>query len=107
VTGWQGDKVKDTDASRSPLHLVTPSPCHHVTHITLTDGTQLKCRAVIVTTGTFLRGLMHTGPQQTQGGRAGEAAATGLSACLTKLGLELGRLKTARAACLRAASNHD
>jgi tRNA uridine 5-carboxymethylaminomethyl modification enzyme len=62
--------------------------------VRLADGTLLTCRAVIVTTGTFLRALMHTGESKTHGGRVGEAAATGLSGCLTKLGLELGRLKT-------------
>jgi tRNA uridine 5-carboxymethylaminomethyl modification enzyme len=49
---------------------------------------------VVVTTGTFLKGLMHIGLNQQSGGRAGEAAATGLSASLKELGLELGRLKT-------------
>jgi tRNA uridine 5-carboxymethylaminomethyl modification enzyme len=49
---------------------------------------------VIVTTGTFLRGLMHIGSNQQSGGRAGEAAAMGLSASLKEIGLELGRLKT-------------
>ena len=58
------------------------------------DGTSLACRAAIVTTGTFLRGLMHTGERKTEGGRVGEAAAKGLSGCLARLGLELGRLKT-------------
>lgn len=62
--------------------------------VTLADGMRLACRAVIVTTGTFLRALMHTGERQTEGGRVGEAAARGLSGCLQKLGLELGRLKT-------------
>jgi tRNA uridine 5-carboxymethylaminomethyl modification enzyme len=62
--------------------------------VILADGTVLRCRAAIVTTGTFLRGLMHTGERQTQGGRVGEAAAKGLSASLLKLGLEMGRLKT-------------
>ncbi len=62
--------------------------------VILADGTRLSCRAVIVTTGTFLRALMHTGERQTEGGRVGEAAARGLSGCLAKLGLELGRLKT-------------
>ena len=51
-------------------------------------------KTVVVTTGTFLRGLMHIGANQQSGGRAGEAAATGLSASLADLGLELGRLKT-------------
>jgi len=59
-----------------------------------TLGVQYHGKAVVVTTGTFLRGLMHIGSTQEQGGRAGEAAATGLSGSLQALGLELGRLKT-------------
>jgi tRNA uridine 5-carboxymethylaminomethyl modification enzyme len=65
-----------------------------VSAIILADGKRLSCRAVIVTTGTFLRALMHTGESKTEGGRAGEASAVGLSGCLARLGLELGRLKT-------------
>ena len=49
---------------------------------------------VVVTTGTFLRGLMHIGSNQQSGGRAGESAAMSLSGSLIALGLELGRLKT-------------
>lgn len=55
---------------------------------------QYHARTVVITTGTFLRGLMHIGSNQQSGGRAGEAAATGLSGSLKELGLELGRLKT-------------
>ncbi len=51
-------------------------------------------RTVVITTGTFLRGLMHVGANQQSGGRAGEAAAMGLSASLKEIGIELGRLKT-------------
>jgi tRNA uridine 5-carboxymethylaminomethyl modification enzyme len=51
-------------------------------------------KTVVITTGTFLRGLMHIGTNQQSGGRAGEAAAMGLSGSLKELGLELGRLKT-------------
>src|SRR6266851_5776720 len=51
-------------------------------------------KTVVVTTGTFLQGLMHIGQNQQSGGRAGEAAAQGLSASLREVGLELGRLKT-------------
>src|SRR4051812_9110337 len=58
--------------------------------ILLADGRRLACRAVIVTTGTFLRALMHTGERKTEGGRVGESAARGLSGCLERLGLELG-----------------
>jgi len=55
---------------------------------------QYHARAVVVTTGTFLRGLMHIGANQQSGGRAGEAAAMGLSGSLKEIGIELGRLKT-------------
>lgn len=51
-------------------------------------------RSVIVTTGTFLNGLMHIGPEQVEGGRIGEPPSVGLSNALKKLGFELGRLKT-------------
>lgn len=51
-------------------------------------------KAVVVTTGTFLKGLMHIGMNKLPGGRAGEAAALGLSGSLMEVGLELGRLKT-------------
>ncbi len=55
---------------------------------------QYHAKTVVVTTGTFLRGLMHIGANQQSGGRAGEAAAMGLSGSLQELGIELGRLKT-------------
>jgi len=65
-----------------------------ISGVKLADGRFISCRAVIVTTGTFLRALMHTGEKKTEGGRVGEASAKGLSGCLAKLGLEMGRLKT-------------
>ncbi|HSN69424.1 MAG TPA: FAD-dependent oxidoreductase, partial [Thermoanaerobaculia bacterium] len=62
--------------------------------VVLQDGRELRARAVIVTTGTFLRGLMHSGETKTVGGRFGEPAAETLSDSLRALGLTLGRLKT-------------
>jgi len=62
--------------------------------VELADGRTLTARAVVVTTGTFLRGLMHQGERQTVGGRVGEGSAENLSASLSGLGLQLGRLKT-------------
>jgi tRNA uridine 5-carboxymethylaminomethyl modification enzyme len=59
-----------------------------------TMGVHYQGKTVVVTTGTFLKGLMHIGQNQQSGGRAGEAAAMGLSASLREVGLELGRLKT-------------
>jgi tRNA uridine 5-carboxymethylaminomethyl modification enzyme len=58
------------------------------------DGAEIACGAVILTTGTFLRGLIHIGEQTTPAGRAGEAPALGLSDTLSRLGFGLGRLKT-------------
>ncbi|HYE62292.1 MAG TPA: FAD-dependent oxidoreductase [Phycisphaerales bacterium] len=55
---------------------------------------ELHAGAVVLTTGTFMRGLMHTGERRTEGGRFGEAAAVGISGALRELGFELGRLKT-------------
>ncbi len=69
-------------------------PRRRIAGIVLEDGRTLACRAVVVTTGTFLRALMHTGENKTEGGRIGEPTARGLSASLAALGLELGRLKT-------------
>jgi tRNA uridine 5-carboxymethylaminomethyl modification enzyme len=51
-------------------------------------------KTIVITTGTFLRGLMHVGSNQQPGGRAGDSAAMGLSASLKEIGLALGRLKT-------------
>lgn len=65
-----------------------------VTGVGLRDGSKLGTRAVVITSGTFLRAVMHTGFQQTSGGRLGDQAATGLSGSLEKLGFKLGRLKT-------------
>jgi len=59
-----------------------------------TIGLRFLADAVILTTGTFLRGRIHVGDAQTDGGRAGEAPARGLSASLAALGFPLARLKT-------------
>ncbi|MBI5100841.1 MAG: tRNA uridine-5-carboxymethylaminomethyl(34) synthesis enzyme MnmG [Nitrospirae bacterium] len=57
-------------------------------------GIVYEAGAVIVTTGTFLKGLIHIGHETHQAGRAGEFPSVSLSDCLSKLGLKLGRLKT-------------
>ncbi len=59
-------------------------------------------KTIVVATGTFLRGLMHIGPEQFEGGRRGEPAADELSACLERLGLVVKRLKTGTPARLDA-----
>jgi tRNA uridine 5-carboxymethylaminomethyl modification enzyme len=57
-------------------------------------GIDIKAQSVILTNGTFLNGTIHIGEKQFGGGRTGERAATGLTACLNKLGFESGRMKT-------------
>jgi tRNA uridine 5-carboxymethylaminomethyl modification enzyme len=65
-----------------------------VTGVKLVDGRELCSSAVVLTTGTFLRGLIHIGEKQIPAGRVGEAPALGLSRTLENLGVALGRLKT-------------
>lgn len=62
--------------------------------VTAGSGESAKGRAVVVTTGTFLNGLMHTGEEKTIGGRVNEPPSVGLAAALRRLGFDLGRLKT-------------
>jgi tRNA uridine 5-carboxymethylaminomethyl modification enzyme len=65
-----------------------------VTGVRLGDGRVLGAGAVVLTTGTFLRGLIHIGERQIPAGRVGEAPATGLAQTLERAGFALGRLKT-------------
>jgi tRNA uridine 5-carboxymethylaminomethyl modification enzyme len=67
-------------------------------------GLATQARAVLITTGTFLNGLIHIGPKQIQAGRAGEFAAIGLAAHLKELGFRMGRMKTGTPPRLRASS---
>ncbi|MGB6638975.1 MAG: tRNA uridine-5-carboxymethylaminomethyl(34) synthesis enzyme MnmG [Bradyrhizobium sp.] len=62
--------------------------------IRLADGRELTAAAVVVTTGTFLRGLIHLGEKNWPAGRVGEAPAIGLSSSFERIGFTLGRLKT-------------
>ena len=57
-------------------------------------GTQYDCAALVITTGTFLRGIIHRGTHQHEAGRIGEKPSVGLALALEKLNLPLGRLKT-------------
>ncbi|ANM12841.1 MULTISPECIES: tRNA uridine-5-carboxymethylaminomethyl(34) synthesis enzyme MnmG [unclassified Rhizobium] len=65
-----------------------------VAGVIMKDGRVLTAASVVLTTGTFLRGLIHIGSEKTPAGRVGEAPSVGLSATLARLGLRLGRLKT-------------
>lgn len=65
-----------------------------ITAVVLADGRHVACRAVVLTTGTFLRGLIHIGSEKIPAGRVGEEPSMGLSGTLLRAGLTLGRLKT-------------
>ncbi len=70
------------------------SASSRVAGLRLADGSELRGHSVILTAGTFLRGLMHCGGKQDKGGRVGEGASYGLSDFLADLGFQRGRLKT-------------
>ncbi|MCI0456248.1 MAG: tRNA uridine-5-carboxymethylaminomethyl(34) synthesis enzyme MnmG [Gemmataceae bacterium] len=69
-------------------------PARHVVGVLTRGDTLYRARAVILTTGTFLKALMHMGEAKTRGGRAGDASAEGLSDSLAACGFELARFKT-------------
>ncbi len=62
--------------------------------VRLSSGNKVFAKTVVLTSGTFLNGVMHIGEKQSGGGRAGERAATGITECLNELGFESGRMKT-------------
>lgn len=65
-----------------------------VAGVSVRGGFNYRAKAVVLTTGTFLQALMHTGETKTKGGRAGDISAEGLSGSLLRLGIELRRFKT-------------
>ena len=73
---------------------LTLGPSGEVQGIELASGERLSAGAVVVTTGTFLRGMIHCGEDKTPAGRVGEAPAQGLAETLGRFGFALGRLKT-------------
>lgn len=84
----EGDPVA-VDITDPPLE-IRP----RITGVKVRGGAVYSARAVIVTTGTFLQAVMHTGESKTVGGRAGEGTTGTLSDCFRKLGFELQRFKT-------------
>lgn len=76
----------------------------HIRGVKSRMGVEFSCRAVILTAGTFLEGLMHCGSAHAEGGRAGDAASHGISESLRRMGFEAGRMKTGTPARLDARS---
>ena len=88
-------REKREDGGSTPCHLPLDT-CHFsaITGVRVRGGALYRARAVIVTTGTFLQAIMHTGEAKTAGGRAGEGTTGTLSDDLRRLGFELQRFKT-------------
>lgn len=80
----------------------TSAPKPRVTGVRTRMGIEFACKAVILTTGTFLDGLMHCGTSHAEGGRAGDAASHGITESLRAIGFETGRMKTGTPARLDA-----
>jgi len=62
--------------------------------VVLQSGEEIRCHKVVLTSGTFLNGIMHIGTRQMNGGRSAEGSARGITACLQSFGFESGRMKT-------------
>lgn len=77
-----------------------------LTGVKLADGTDIKAKAVILTSGTFLNGVMFVGHQTSIGGRIDDACCTGITPYLKSLGLKVGRLKTGTPARLNGKTIH-
>jgi tRNA uridine 5-carboxymethylaminomethyl modification enzyme len=76
------------------LRVETRDGCKTIIAVIGADGTEYSAKAVIITTGTFLDGMLHTGEVQTPGGRVNEPPSIGLSKALKRIGFPLQRLKT-------------
>src|SRR5438477_6419988 len=90
---WRCEKQQGLDVKQRQTDLLLHKD-RSVAGIQTNLGVRYLGTVVVITTGTFLRGLMHIGSTQQAGGRAGEAAPTNLSDSLREVGMELGRLKT-------------
>ena len=102
----QADKRRYSDWVRAALRevpgidwLFTPAVrivtgADGVEGLQLEDGREVRCRALVITTGTFLNGLVHIGPEQRPSGRAGEPPSRDLAESLKGFGFRWGRLKT-------------
>ena len=90
----------EADPNRDNLQ--SAAQTHRITGVRTRMGVEFTCRAVVLTSGTFLGGLMHCGASHAEGGRAGDAASHGITECLRRIGFESGRMKTGTPARLDA-----
>lgn len=90
VVEGEADDLAIAPSGLAGAHLASP----RLIGVRLADGRLIGCGAAVVTTGTFLRGMIHIGDQRVPAGRVDEAPALGLSAAFERIGFTLGRLKT-------------
>jgi tRNA uridine 5-carboxymethylaminomethyl modification enzyme len=83
--------LQSSVANYSPL---TTHPAQRIVGVRVRGGVEYRAPAVVLTTGTFLSAIMHTGEVKTPGGRAGEGTTTGISGALHRLGFRVERFKT-------------
>ena len=85
---------ENLDLVAAPVEDLIRAADGEIEGVVTADGRRWRAGAVVITTGTFLRGLIHRGDDQTPAGRVGEKPSVGLAAALEGLGLAMGRLKT-------------
>ena len=90
------------EANPNRDNLRSAAQTHRITGVRTRMGVEFTCRAVVLTSGTFLEGVMHCGASHAEGGRAGDAASHGITECLRRIGFESGRMKTGTPARLDA-----
>ncbi len=87
------EQIENLEFIQSTVDAVT-TDTSGITGIVLQNGVQVAGNSVVLTSGTFLNGIMHIGERQITGGRSSEGSAKGITACLNALGFESGRMKT-------------
>jgi tRNA uridine 5-carboxymethylaminomethyl modification enzyme len=87
--GFQGSGNRNLNPEPRTLN-----PLPRITGVSVRGNAVYRARAIVLTTGTFLQALMHTGESKTPGGRGGEGTTAGISAALSRLGIRLERFKT-------------
>ena len=94
--------IPGAEADPNRDNLRSAAQTYRITGVRTRMGVEFTCRAVVLTSGTFLGGLMHCGASHAEGGRAGDAASHGITECLRRIGFESGRMKTGTPARLDA-----
>ena len=97
-----GKSSTDSDGNSGADCLAAPEQRLRIRGVRTRMGVEFACRKVVLTSGTFLGGLMHCGTSHAEGGRAGDAASHGITECLQAVGFETGRMKTGTPARLDA-----